>query len=398
MTRYCVIGAGAAGLAAAEDPAPSGPRRRLFRADRPGGRPLEHRLRGTAPDHLAGRHRLRRLSDARGLPACSRRATRSLAYLDAYADHFALRQHIRFLTSVASAVPVATTGSVGSAGWIVTTADGRAQYYDGVFVANGHLHDQRIPHVPGTFTGKQIHSGSYGNTSDIDGDRVLVIGSGNSGCDIAVDAAQSRLTTAICVRRGHFFQPKTFFGVPRAELAFLHEFTFEEQDLLTRLLIRVSKGTWQNYPGLPEPPFRTLAEGTPVVNDLLLYWIHHGRIRVVPGLGRFEGRTVHFVDGTSRDFDTIIWATGFHPTLPFLDPALVQTRGGVPLRTAGGVVPAGLDRLYLIGMAAPRGPQIMLYPIQSRLALAMVQLWEDGWEGSLAAAFEAEQRSTTGST
>ena len=54
-------------------------------------------------------------------------------------------------------------------------------------------------------------------------------------------------------------------------------------------------------------------------------------------------------------------------------------------------MPAGLDRLYLIGMAAPRGPQIMLYPIQSRLALAMVQLWEDGWEGSLAAAFEAEQ-------
>ena len=128
-----------------------------------------------------------------------------------------------------------------------------------------------------------------------------------------------------------------------------------------------------------------------MVNDLLLYWIHHGRISVVPGLDRFEDRTVHFIDGTSREFDTIIWATGFHPTVPFLDPALVRTRGGVPLRTAGGVVPAGLDRLYLIGMAAPRGPQIMLYPIQARLALAMVQLWEDGWDASLAAAFEAEQ-------
>ena len=124
-----------------------------------------------------------------------------LAYLNAYADHFALRQHIRFGTGVDSVVPVATTGSVGSAGWVVTTTDGRAQHYDGVFVANGHLHDQRIPDVPGTFTGKQIHSGSYGNTADIDGDRVLVIGSGNSGCDIAVDAAQSRLTTAICIRQ-----------------------------------------------------------------------------------------------------------------------------------------------------------------------------------------------------
>lgn len=260
-----------------------------------------------------------------------------------------------------------------------------------MFVANGHLRDQRIPEIPGTFTGRQVHSGSYRNTGDVDGDRVLVVGSGNSGCDIAVDAAQSRLTTAICIRRGHHFQPKTFFGVPRAELAFLREFSHQEQDLLTRLMIRASRGTWENYPGLPEPPTRTIAEGAPVVNELLLYWIQHGRIEVVPGLERFEGRTVHFADGTSRDFDTVVWATGFHPTLPFIDPALVRTRNGVPLRTAGGIVPTGLDRLYLIGMAAPRGPQIMLYPIQSRLALAMVSLWEDGWEGSLAAALEAEQ-------
>jgi len=54
-------------------------------------------------------------------------------------------------------------------------------------------------------------------------------------------------------------------------------------------------------------------------------------------------------------------------------------------------VPAGLDRLYLIGLAAPRGPQIALYPVQSRLALSMAELWEDGLDRSLAAALEAEQ-------
>lgn len=390
MSRYCVIGAGAAGLAAAKTLADSGRDVVCFeQADRVGG----HWNTDYDALHLITS---RDVTGYEGFPMPAHyplfpSRDQVLAYLNAYADHFGLRRHIRFGTGVRSVDPVPTDGSVGSAGWTVATEDGDAQHYDGVFVANGHLHDQRVPEVPGTFTGRQLHSGAYRNTGDLDGDRVLVVGSGNSGCDIAVDAAQSRLSTAICVRRGHIFQPKTFFGRPRAELAFLREFTFEEQDLLARLLIRASKGTWEDYPGLPEPPFRTLAEGPPVVNELLLYWIQHGRISVVPALDRFDGRTVHFVDGTSREFDTVVWATGFHATLPFLDPALVRTRRDVPLRTAGGVVPAGLDRLYLIGMAAPRGPQIMLYPIQSRLALAMVQLWEDGWDTSLASAFEAEQ-------
>jgi Flavin-binding monooxygenase-like len=313
------------------------------------------------------------------------------AYLNAYADAHGLRDRVTFGVRVESVVPVPTSGSTGSAGWVVTTSDGRVRTYDGVFVANGHLHDQRVPAMPGEFTGKQIHSGSYRSTADVEGSRVLVVGSGNSGCDLAVDAAQHRLDTSICVRSGHIFQPKTFFGVPRSELSFLRQFTFEEQDLLTRLLITASKGTYENYPGLPKPPFRTLAEGAPVVNDLLLYWIQHGRISVVPAIERFEGRTVHFSDGTAHEFDTVVWATGFHPSLPFLSEDLVQRADGVPLRTAGGIVPAGLDRLYLIGLAAPRGPQIALYPVQSELALAMAELWEQGLDTSVAAALEAEQ-------
>ncbi len=388
---YCVIGAGAAGLAALQTLRASGRQVDCFESrDRVGG----HWNTDYEALHLITS---RDVTGYAGFPMPADyplfpSRDQVTAYLDAFADAHDLREHITFGVRVASVVPVPTEdGSTGSAGWTVTLDDGTRGTYDGVLVANGHLHDQRVPRVPGEFTGTQIHSGSYTSTADVEGTRVLVVGSGNSGCDLAVDAAQHRLDVSICVRSGHYFQPKTFFGVPRSELSFLKQFTFEEQDLLTRLLITASKGTYENYPGLPKPPFRTLAEGAPVVNELLLYWIQHGRVSVVPGIERFEGRTVHFSDGTAAEFDTILWATGFHPSLPFLADDLLQTADEVPLRTGGGIVPAGLDRLYLIGMAAPRGPQIALYPVQAALALSMAELWEAGLDRSLAAALEAEQ-------
>lgn len=132
---------------------------------------------------------------------------------------------------------------------------------------------------------------------------------------------------------------------------------------------------------MPEPESRTLAEGRVVVNDLLLYWIQHGRVRVVPGIARFDGKTVHFTDGAEREYDAILWATGFRPSLPFLDASLVRRRNGVPLRYAGGTVPAGLEKLYYIGLAAPRGPQINVYGVQTKLAIRMVALHEAAGEG-----------------
>jgi hypothetical protein len=76
---------------------------------------------------------------------------------------------------------------------------------------------------------------------------------------------------------------------------------------------------------------------------------------------------VHFADGTVRTFDTIVYATGFRATLPFLDPGLVTWADGVPLRVAGMTLPVGLERLYFVGLAAPRGPQLPVYSAQARL-------------------------------
>ncbi|WP_203579163.1 flavin-containing monooxygenase [Microbacterium hibisci] len=386
MTRYAVIGAGAAGISALQQLRQAGYEADCFeKTDRVGG----HWHTDYDALHLITSRDMTHFEDfpmPAGYPHFPRR-DQVREYIESYARHHGLYDVIRFNTAVVSVTPIATDGPVGSAGWTVTLDTGERIDYDGVLVGNGHLWDQKTPAVAADFTGTQVHSGSYRNTGDIDGTRVLVVGAGNSGCDLAVDAAQHRYDVDIVIREGTYFQPKSYFGVPRQEVAWLAEFAPDEQDLISRLLARVSIGEAKDYPGLPVPKHRTLAEGSTVVNSLLLYWLQHGRVTVRPGIERIAGATVHFTDGTAREYDTILWATGFHSSLPFLADELVERRYGAPLRYAGGVVPKGLEKLYYIGMAAPRGPQIPVYGVQAKLAIRMIALHEaaDGGFAGVAA-------------
>jgi cation diffusion facilitator CzcD-associated flavoprotein CzcO len=211
-----------------------------------------------------------------------------------------------------------------------------------------------------------LHSGRYRNAGDLEGERVLVVGAGNSGCDLAVDAAQAGRETHISVRNGLVFQPKTLFGRPRSELPLLARLPVRVQERVTRALIDVALGPPERY-GLPAPATRNLHRNRPVVNGQLLHFIHHGRVRVAPGIERFDGHDVHFTDGTSRAFDTIVYATGFKVALPFQDSALLEWADGAPLRVAGMTLPVGVERLYFVGLAAPRGPQLPVYSAQARL-------------------------------
>jgi cation diffusion facilitator CzcD-associated flavoprotein CzcO len=299
------------------------------------------------------------------------------AYMNSYADHFELRKHITFETAVTSIEPVDTTGEKG---WSVKLASGVDRHYAGVLVANGHLWDCKIPEVAKKFTGKSIHSGRYHNTQEIEG-RVLVVGFGNSGCDLAVDAAQSRIDTTIAIRRGQLFQPKTLFGLPRAELSFVNQLPPEQQNMVMNLLITASLGSHTNYPGLPAPETYDLEKQPPVINNLLLYWIQHGRIKVAPGIEDIDGKQVTFTDGRTESFDTILWATGFHATIPFLDSSLLEWRDEVPLRTAAMTLPTKLESLYFIGLSAPRGAQWPTYCTQTRLVQKLIRLRESGVKG-----------------
>lgn len=382
MTRYCVIGAGAAGLSALQELRDAGFDVDCFeKSDRVGGHwhtdyDALHLITSRDMTHFAG------FPMPAHYPHFPRR-DQVRDYIESYAHHHGLYDSIDFNTAVKAVTPLPTQhGLPGSTGWQVTLDTGEIRDYDGVLVANGHLWDPKIPRVDGHFTGTQIHSGQYKNTSQIEGQRVLVVGAGNSGCDLAADAAQHRYDVDIVIREGVYFQPKTYFGVPRQEVPWLAEFSPSEQDLIARLLARVSIGQWNNYPSMPEPRHRTLAEGRTVVNDLLLYWIQHGRVGVVPGIAAFDGKRAHFSDGSSGEYDTILWATGFNASLPFLADSLIDYRAGAPVRYGAGIVPQGLEKLYFIGMIAPRGPQIPIYGQQARTIIRMLTLHESSDSGS----------------
>ena len=364
MTRgnYCLIGAGAAGLGALQVLLDEGFAVDCFEgSDRVGGHwHTDYEcLHLITPRDSSGFEGMPMPADYPLFP--SRDQMRD--YILGFAAHHGLGSHIRFNTAVTSARPLDPSGLTG---WEVATSDGERRSYDGVIVANGHLWDPFVPWYPGSFEGRVLHSGQYRHTADLEGDRVLVVGAGNSGCDLAVDAAQAGRDTWVSIRNGLVFQPKTLYGRPRSELPLLGRLPVRLQERVTRGLIDVALGRPERY-GLPRPATRNLHRNRPVVNGQLLHFIHHGRVRVAPGISRFDGRDVHFTDGTVRTFDSILFATGFKATLPFLDEARLERADGVPLRVAGMTLPVGIERLYFVGLAAPRGPQLPVYSAQARL-------------------------------
>lgn len=370
-SRYCVIGAGAAGLAAVRALIAKGYDFDCFEAsDRIGGH--WH----TDYDNL---HLItpRDGSGFRGDPmpddwADFPRRSQMVEYLEGHADRFDLRSRVTFNTRVERISPV---GPSATDGWDVTISTGETRRYAGVLVANGHNSVPSVPPVPGTFSGKTLHSGEYKNPGDVDGTRVLVVGSGNSGCDIASELAQAGYDIVLSVRHGHLFQPKSFFGRPRGSLPIM-KLPPRLLDPVLRFMIRMSVGSPETY-GLPKPVAKSLNDQRPVVNSLVLHWIQHGRVGPAPGLRRFDGNVVEFVDGSRHEVDTVVWATGFQAALPFLSDELIQREEGIPLRVAGCILPFdGPARLYFVGLCAPRGPQLPVYSDQAEVIMAMLDLQE----------------------
>lgn len=243
-------------------------------------------------------------------------------YFREFAKEFGLYERIRFGVSVEK---VDRDGQ----SWIVELDTGEVYRYDAVCIANGHLNDPKWPDFPGDFDGEMIHSCQYRSADIFDGKRVLVIGAGNSGCDLAVDAIHRAKSVRLSMRRGYYVVPKYIFGVPAADFgAGAGKFTLPMwlKQKIDGLLLRTIAPDPRKY-GIPEPDHK-LYESHPIVNSQLVYHLGHGDIEIRPNVERFEGSRVHFTDGTEEEYDLVVMATGYELTFPFIDRSHLNWRQG----------------------------------------------------------------------
>jgi hypothetical protein len=249
-----------------------------------------------------------------------------LAYFRAYARRFGLYDFIRFHTEVRQLNPI------DGDRWQVTLADGQTETFDYILVASGHHWDPYVPAWDGTFEGTFLHSHEYREPEPFRGQRVLVIGGGNSACDIAVEVSRVARFTAISMRRGYHVIPKfVFWGLPAdvlyARMQFIPRWVRQR---LIRLALWLLVGSPERY-GLLKPD-HDVFQTHPIVNSELLYSIRHGRVHPRRDVRRFEGSRVHFIDGTVEEYDAVIAATGYRISFPFLTP---RNRSDVPATGSG---------------------------------------------------------------
>jgi len=233
-----------------------------------------------------------------------------LRYLEGYAARFDLRPHFRFGVSIVGARP-------SGGRWMVRFADGTERTFAGVISAVGCEWRPFVPTFPGSFEGAIIHSREYKNPRQFEGRRVLIVGAGNSGCDIACDASRSASRALISLRRGYYFIPKHILGKPADvfDEDGPHLPYFIERPLLQGLL-RLLNGDVTRL-GLPKPD-HSILESHPVMNTQILHALQHGDIEARTDIKEFRGHEVVFADGKVDAVDLIVLATGYIRGVPFL--------------------------------------------------------------------------------
>ncbi|NXD08497.1 FMO1 monooxygenase, partial [Nothocercus nigrocapillus] len=328
---------------------------------------------------------------------------RLLEYLRRYAERFALRQHIQLGVSEEGngGRDGAARGAAGSLGhdsflqttvlsvrkrpdfattgqWdVVTEAGGTrtSHVFDAVMVCSGNFWDPSLPlHAfPGIekFQGKYFHSRQYKHPDVFQGKRVLVVGMGNSGVDIAVEASRVAAKVTICTGRGAWVISRVFdHGYPWDMVFNTRFMSLIRNSLpgpLARGLVSYRVNQWfkhENY-GL-QLEKRYFSE--PVLNDDLPSYIITGKITIKPGVKEFKENSVVFYSCPEEEpIDIVVFCTGYNVSFPFLEEADVKVENK-HASLYKYVFPTHLQRptLAVLGLIKPLGAIMPVTEMQAR--------------------------------
>jgi dimethylaniline monooxygenase (N-oxide forming) len=277
-----------------------------------------------------------------------------LKYFENYVDHFGFRSKITFRTTVERVHPA------GDGSWDVTIKDAA------VCVAHGHHWNPRYPDFPGTFSGKIMHSHYYRSPEEFANKRVLVVGLGNSACDIACETSRIAAAAFLSTRRGAHIIPKYLFGWPMDTLLpawVWRTFPYWMIRPVISSALWLQRGSHSWY-GLPEPEHRFFEEH-PTISADLLNCLGHGYLKVKPTIRELAGDRVRFVDGTEEPIDVIVYCTGYNIVFPFLDKSIIEAPDN-QVSLYKNVVHPDHPNLFFIGLVQPWGAIMPLAELQSR--------------------------------
>lgn len=273
-------------------------------------------------------------------------------YLAAYARHFGLSPSFG-----EEAVAIARSGDA----WDVACRSGRRFRSRFVVVSTGA---NRVPNLPvfahqADYRGQVMHSRAYRDPAPFAGQRVLVVGLGNTGAEIALDLATQGVPVTVSVRSPVNLVHRDILGRPTQLTAILiSRLPAWLGDALAKLLRDVTVGDLRRY-GLQTSsvsPLRQLREEgrTPVIDVGTLSLIKSGAIRVRFGIESFTPDGVRFTDGTGDAFDAVILATGYQPKMASLFPGISVPLGvkDMPAQVVG---TGALDGVFFVGFDVQQG-------------------------------------------
>ena len=238
-----------------------------------------------------------------------------LSYFNSYVKKFDLKKHIKFETKIEKALP-------NNDKWKLFF-ENTNEDFDYLIIANGHHWSPRIPSYSGSFSGELMHSHQFKNNEYFKDKSVLVVGGGNSACDIAVEISRVAKKTSISMRRGYHFIPKFIMGMPSDK--FYAKTLWIPQRIrliLQKLVLRFVQGKYEDY-GLQKPDHDIL-QSHATVNSELLYFIKHGKISPKTNIKSFSGSSVLFDDESKNDYDIVLFATGYKISFPFFSDSHID--------------------------------------------------------------------------
>ena len=214
-------------------------------------------------------------------------------------------------------------------GWQVETKEGGVYKTQNVIVATGINRIPKLPTWDGQkqFEGEIIHARSYKNAEPYKGKKVLIVGMGNTGAEIALHFARQGDTPHVSLRGPVYILPRDINGRPTQLTALmLNKIPFGLGDSLSNVIRKIVVGDLSKY-GITTPKLSPTKQikvtgRTPVVDIGTLEQIKKKNIKIKPAIQRFGAQEVAFADGTVEPYDLVILATGYYAQIDdFMDGA-----------------------------------------------------------------------------